>query len=132
MAKKTGNLMVLGAERRAKVMALLNERNDWIGIEAVSERVGLDLSAARGLVYAMTNSGLIQSRRFGKKTLYALKGKVPGATDGEAIVKRKYARRDNGSVRLDKDVELVVGGMLVIVGRNPETGRLRITLEETP
>lgn len=32
-------------------------------------------------------------------------------------------------VSLDRDVELVVSGVTVVVGRNPATGRIRITIE---
>lgn len=122
---------VQGAKRRAQLTSLLSQAGKPMSIKEVVEATGWGESGAAYTAARLVESGLIQSRREGLKNVYfmgnggdVVPDAVPDAEGEVSVVKRKTR------VTSAKEVELVVAGVLVILGRNPASGRLRIVLEE--
>lgn len=118
---------VQGAKRRAQLTSLLSQAGKPMSIKEVVEATGWGESGAAYTAARLVESGLIQSRREGLKNVYFMGNGgdvVPDAEGEVSVVKRKTR------VTSAKEVELVVAGVLVILGRNPASGRLRIVLEE--
>lgn len=136
--KSNPHSLVQGAKRRAMVTSYLQAH----GAKTIAELVQHFGWGSSGVAYTatkMVESGLIGVRKEGLKNVYFANGSVGevavvnGNTDlfdpeAPQPVPLQPLRRQRASK--STDVELVVGGMQVVLGRNPNTGRLRITLEE--
>lgn len=127
--KKETNTPPQGAARRAQLAALLSQADKPLSIKEIMEATGWPESGTAYTATKAASAGLIQVRKDGLKNLYYMgNGEEPQTEDGQdgevSVVKRR------SRVTTAKEVELVVAGVLVILGRNPASGRLRIVLEE--
>lgn len=50
-------------------------------------------------------------------------------TDETAMMRRDADKKPNPVVFPTKDIELAINGTLIVIGKNPETGRIRITID---
>ena len=117
---------VQGAERRAQLMALLSASEKPMTIQEVMEATGWGNSGAQYTATKLFESGLAKMKKEGGKNFYFIgNGDEPVADESEVGAKARKPR-----ITSAKEVELVVAGVLVILGRNPASGRLRIVLEE--
>ena len=131
--------IVRNAQRRAQIVAFMNASNAWQTVRDVATGVGVTPKMASNLLYRMEQSGMVLMRKSGMLNVYALKGadgSEPGepqqTNPAEPKSKRAYSKKVSANVADNvRNIELVIGKMLVLIGRNPESGRLRITLEET-
>jgi len=130
----------VAAERRAKLAAFLEQQGTPQDLAQIMAGMGLNESAAQNLALSMAKSGLIERGKRGPKYVYFSKTRpsaepelLPAAQAPRQVVARgPYNKKGtvaalNGSV--PPGVELVIGGVLVVFGKNPATGRLRITLD---
>jgi predicted transcriptional regulator len=126
-----GNMKSKAAERRAKITAYLKQLGISAAPDQIAEGTSIPASTVETLCREMARNGLIEAARDGSRMVYASNGgnEDPEAAPTIASVKRKYSKRAAAAAPAD-DVELVVGGSLIVVGRNPATGRIRITIEE--
>lgn len=124
MAKNTPSdeLVVEQASRRAALSSYLSQNPGEHSVSDIAEALSLRANVAGKVLKDMADNGLIpQPRREGGYNYYRDGGDV-------APTKRPYTRKPKTVSA--KDVELVVGGTLIIIGRNADTGRLRITLDD--
>ena len=129
MAKNSPSdeLVLEQAERRAALTGYLVNNAGEHQVADIAKALGLRANVAGKVLKDMADNGLVpQPRRDGGYNYYH-------AGEDVSPVKRTYTKRAKtapSSASSAKDVELVVGGTLIIVGRNAETGRIRITLED--
>jgi DNA-binding IscR family transcriptional regulator len=130
--------MIRAAEMRARVIAFLNTHPGEYTSHTMAEQLGISNGDASYTASRLAAKGLINVRPEGrgKPGHYYLHPKTADVTEVEVIdpesrtiegplkAKRGYNRA------APKEVELVMAGVQIVVGRNPVTGRLRITLEE--
>ena len=123
--KANENRVVQSAERRAKLMAFLHSRPEPASIADITKATGIPDHAVAYLTKRMAESKQIVERRIGIANFYSL----PGEEDLQSELPLREVQTQT-RVKTAKDVELVLAGMLVVIGRNPKTNRIRITLEE--
>lgn len=116
--------MVKGAQDRATLSTWLAKNPGEHRVSAVAEAVGIDLGYAGRMLKAMAEGGLIKLRSSGANKFYSW-SEEPVPT---AEAKRKYNKREQRAPVMT-EVEFLIGTTLITMGRNPATGRLRITLE---
>jgi hypothetical protein len=120
---------VQGAKRRAQLASLLSQADHPLDIKEIVAATGWGESGAAYTATKLVQSGMIESRREGLKNVYFMGngngGDVVPEAEGEVSVVKRRSR-----ITAAREVELVVAGVLVILGRNPASGRLRIVLEE--
>jgi hypothetical protein len=112
---------VEAAERRASITAFLRRNSGkQLTVADIAEALEDTVHATGRACAKMAADGLIlHAGQFQGKQLY-----MDATTSGpppEPKVKKR---------RAVEEVELVMGGVLVVVGRNEKTGRIRVTLEE--
>lgn len=117
--------LIEGAQTRANITGFLTMTPGFHTVAAIAEAVGLSRMSAGQHLALMAKDKLIRFKKDGTSKMYGSKG---GKNDivAESPVDEEKPRR----IRTTKDVELLVHGTLIIVGRNPRTGRLRIILED--
>lgn len=121
-SKNADTTLAQNAERRVQMKAYI-ESHPGVEMTAadMAEGLGWELKTARYIAQNLKANGLIAGRRDGMRNLYSA---ADGAASTVRIEKTKKAKQA-------QDVELVMAGILIVIGRNVKTGRLRITLEET-
>jgi hypothetical protein len=117
---------VQGAQRRAQLTAFLAAQDKPQTLKEIAAALSWPESGTAYTARVAAESGLVKMRKDNGVNLYYMgNGEDPEPEGGEiSVVKRKTR------ITSAKEVELVVAGVLVILGRNPTSGRLRIVLEE--
>jgi predicted transcriptional regulator len=114
--------LVQSAALRASIVGWLQSNPGPHKITEIAEGLGSDRNPVRHVCKDLAATGLIEQAGGGGR------GQVLSYSSvGQEILTPKKTRVVKG--RLTKDVELVVAGVEIVIGRNPATGRLRITLE---
>lgn len=115
MSKKA----IAAAQLRANITAYLNQRSgEQFTVAEIAEGLGTNVNAVGRMAKKMAEDGLIfHAGQFRGKAIYM---------SAESPLEVRPSKK----VGAAKEVELVIGGMLVVVGRNEKTGRVRVTLEE--
>jgi DNA-binding transcriptional ArsR family regulator len=128
MDEKEDTELVAGAQNRAAISAYLAQNPGEHSVAEVAEALGINRSTVGQHLASMSKGRgkLATVRKEGTAKMY--QSTSPAPLDSSAW--RSSARRKKRAVTAAKDVELVVGGTLIVLGRNPDTGRLRITLED--
>lgn len=134
MAKDPTDSEVLeGAERRAAISTFLAQNPGEHKPVDIGKNLGMRANVAGRVLQEMASNGVIPKPRVEKGIKFYRDSNTP-APEG---TKRKYTRRTSTTtheglqkIAKGKDVELVVGGTMIVIGRNSSTGRLRITLED--
>lgn len=130
MAKNSPSdeLIVTQATRRSLISEFLTQHEGEHSVAAIAEATSMKPAAVGLTLKTMAENGLVSQPRREKGQNYYHEGA------SEPSAKRTYTKRPKiaGSVATTsvKDVELVVGGTLIVIGRNAATGRIRITLED--
>lgn len=136
--------IVQGASRRARVLAFVTSRpGKEFSRTEVAEGIGSPNSVAEiGVICSkLALAGQIGTRQDGAKKFY-FAGGHGGAVQLPSPRPPKATRSDKGKRRVPKildevegilaaarPVEIVVAGITVAIGRNPNTGRVRIEIE---
>lgn len=117
---------VEGAQHRATISAYLSNNPGRHTTEEVTAQLpGVSARTAGQLLRHMAATGLIAPmEREGNKKFWRWK------EEREIVVPEAVTKRQAKPVSNAKEIELLLGGLLVIVGKNEKTGRIRITLEE--
>jgi hypothetical protein len=127
---------VEAAQRRAIASAFLSQHPGPQGTTVIAEAIGLPGSVVLHLLTGMAQQGLITRLPTlrGAESLWMwpenTKEPAPPAPTPAPSPATEMARLAE-MLRAPQEVELVLGGIMVIVGRNPTTGRIRMILEET-
>ena len=102
-----------------------------MSIVDIMAATGWGESGAAYTASKLSESGLVNVRREGNKNFYFMgngqDAEPEPVSKGEVMIAPKERKTRIVAAR---EVELVVAGVLVILGRNPASGRLRIVLEE--
>lgn len=130
--------MKIAATKRALIAAhFANNPQEQTPME-VAEALGKRVVIVRPALEDAAERGLIR-RTGGRLGRYsALSLDVQGTSEGQPpkpeapVVKRQPEAKTpvTTAVPASKDVELIVAGVLVVIGKNPITGRLRIQIED--
>lgn len=122
---------VLLAERHAAITGYLSSNEGEHSIRDIHSKSLLDIpfKGLQKLLAEMAFHGLIASRKVKTAKLY----RSANLQDETRILKhprdQEPTRRKNKTTTT-QNVELVVSGYTVVLGRNPATGNLRIVIEE--
>lgn len=121
---------VQAAQLRANISSFLFNNSGQHTTEEVATQLGVSNRTAGQLLLHMAKSKLIAPmEKNGTKKLWRWpEGQAIASTNEAAVATKKQSKPK--SVHATAEVELVLGGLLVIVGKNEQTGRIRITLEE--
>lgn len=126
MAKNSPSdeVIVDQAQRRAAIGTYLAQNPGEHSVAEIATALDLKATTTGLALKAMAENGLVpEARREGGLNYYR--------DGGDIAPKRTYTKRAAKTVApAAKDVELVVGGTMIIIGRNSDTGRIRITLED--
>mgnify|MGYP003440168349 CR=1 FL=1 len=120
--------LVKVAKRRAAIVGLLNS-NPAVkySLVNIAEALGDSAKDVDYAVQRLVESDLVNMDKVGNvKWFYAKDRGAPKDPQVSASSKAKAKNRVT-----DKDVELVIGGVLIVVGRSAESGRLRIVITES-
>lgn len=113
--------LVESADRRARIVAWLRANPGEHGRTEVCEAITGDthgLNNFGAMLKEMSEQGLINRRAEGGHTFYSYR-EPP---------ERQRRVKPVGAGELPPDVELVIDGSLtIVVGRNPDNGRIRVT-----
>jgi predicted DNA-binding transcriptional regulator len=122
----TNAQLVEQAQKRAAIMGWLVQNPGMHTVADIAEGLGISNGSAGLMLYHMAHDGLVTSGEIeaGKRT-YSAGGKPPDEVLQEEPEQVRRRRRKG-----TREVELVVAGTMIVIGRNPETGRLRISLED--
>jgi hypothetical protein len=120
---------VSSAQTKANITALLTSSPTKHTGHEVGDALGISHGSAGQYLALMAKQGLISVEGKGLKRLYWI-DVYPKATNRVKGVTAAAGKRISKAVNSGKEVELVVGGTAIVIGRNPSTGRLRITLED--
>jgi DNA-binding transcriptional ArsR family regulator len=124
-AAPSDEVVVEQAQRRAALSGYLAENPGEHAVAAIAAALDMRPNVVGKTLKDMADNGLVpQGRREDGINYYR-----DGADVAPVKIKRSWNRRPKPETSA-KDVELVVGGTLIIVGRNADTGRIRITLED--
>lgn len=123
------------AQRRADASAFLSQNPGPQGTNAVAEALRLPGAVTLHLLTDMADQGLVTRlptpRGAESKWVWPDPNTKPPAPSPAPIpAPAKEMARLADMLRAPQEVELVLGGISVIVGRNPTTGRIRVILEE--
>jgi hypothetical protein len=135
MATKKGvprgtNPVVQGAERRAKLMAFLSSQESPQSLKQIIDALGWPESGTAYTARIAHESGLIRMRKVNGKNMYFMGNGEESEPEAEGQDEVSTTPKRKTRIVAAREVELVVAGVLVILGRNPASGRLRIVLEE--
>jgi DNA-binding Lrp family transcriptional regulator len=142
----TDEEIVKQAQQRAVITGYLHQNPGERTITDVVDATGLSKYTVSHRLHEMADDGLIKAvgQNTGRRYLVLSEGpEQPELAQHEEVVmgeekKTKKAKTvpakalktPRSAPVAVKDVELVINNTLIILGRNPATGRLRITLEE--
>ena len=122
--------LVKVAKRRAAIVGLLNS-NPAVkySLVNIAEALGDSAKYVDYAVQRLVESDLVNMDKVGNvKWFYAKDRNAP--KEPKASTPPKSTKVTKNKVT-EKDVELVIGGVLIVVGRNEGTGRLRIVITES-
>lgn len=121
MSAPSKKAMVKAAQLRANITAFLNkDPQTQYTVAEIADGIKANLNAVGRATKQMAADELIvDAGTFRGKHLYMSTGALP---EFGPPVKRPR--------RAAEEVELMLGGVLVVVGRNEKTGRIRIVLED--
>lgn len=131
--RKGQDALRYAAEMRAAIIALFN-RNDpsnYIVTSAkVAEELGRDRRDVAYYLKALVESGqLADAGRIGREYLFRRNGQLnPAHADTSEPTTITHAPR-KAHKDAQREVELVLDGVVIVVGKNPATGRIRVTIE---
>ena len=120
----TDTEIVEGADRRAKIRSwFYNHPGEETDRHRMAEVLGTsDIGTVGKLLTELAEQGECSMRKEGNANRYWR------GLPQDAAPKKQRRVKAVGAGELPADVELVIDGKLVIVvGRNPQTGRLRVT-----
>jgi hypothetical protein len=120
--------LVRAAQARAAISGYLAQNPGPHPARDVAEALGMLPRVAGQYMRHMSNEKLVIMRKQEGENVYSLKEGDNDLVMGEAKAKKSHKaipKSKNG-----KEVELSINGTLIVVGRNPTSGRIRITLEE--
>jgi DNA-binding Lrp family transcriptional regulator len=143
----TDEEIVKQAQQRAVITGYLHQNPGERTIADVVGATGLSKYTVSHRLHEMADDGLIKAvgQNTGRRYLALPEGpQQPEQAQHEEVVmgEEKKTKKSAKVVRAKalktphpapataKDVELVINNTLIVLGRNPATGRLRITLEE--
>lgn len=114
------------AQARASISAYLSNNPGQRSTEDVATAIGISARTAGQMLGAMSRGKLI---RFNGKAGKAKRWSWPvvAGTDVQPSPE-KHSKRTTTTA--PKELELVIDGLQIVVGKNPATGRLRIVIEE--
>lgn len=124
-------MLVRAAQLRASMVAVFNQIAAPVTTSELLAKLALPSTVPnrnRVQIAAMSlvDAGMLYvTKTNGKNSYYTSKPEV--AEQEKAVPKATAKAKTTAS---NKDVEIVIAGVLVVVGKNPITGRLRISLEE--
>lgn len=122
--KNSDEQLVEHATIRASIIGWLGANPGPHDAAAVADGIGRERPSVAQALYQLNKAGLINKAvtvdDTGKHALYS----GNGHPEAEAPKVRRKFKRESVT-----DVELIVAGVEIVIGRNPATGRLRITLE---
>jgi hypothetical protein len=145
--------MLTESQRRAGISAFLNTNPGPHNIGEIEKGTGLTRFILSPLLAEMADQGQIHNGSRGNAKLYSSEAITPEQIMGEPRKKaprkaKKTAKNAAKAARVAeaqsviqmaakprpvpvkaKEIELVIDGILIIAGRNPATGRLRVVLE---
>lgn len=122
---------VQGAARRAQLVSLISQAEKPMTIKDIAAATGWGESGCAYTATKAAESGLIKTRKDNGKNIYYMgNGDEPEPATEDMGDVRAWGAKRKTRITSAKEVELVVAGVLVILGRNPTSGRLRIVLEE--
>jgi hypothetical protein len=156
MVMQSDQEIVGEAQNRAAVSAFLNQNPGVHNVNAVAKATGLSTFIVGRALKEMAEGALIHVRRHGTHKFYSSApigdDRLPPSTRQKKA--RKASKKDQHAERVNqqlkaaeagaimqmavkprpaptkaKEIELVIDGILIIAGRNPATGRLRVVLE---
>lgn len=125
---------VEAAGLKARMSAFLSNNPGKHSTEEVAKVVGVSNRTAGQVLLHMSKAGLIAPmERKGTTKLWSWpEGATPLSVDQiVAVAATAKVQKADKPVAKAKEIELVFSGLLVVIGKNEKTGRLRITLEET-
>lgn len=118
--------MVEVAKRKAAVIGFLNTKKGWHGSSVIAEATGVDRKDTTYVVNRLSKSGLVESKKVKGVWLFS----TESSPDFGVVEVNEPQLKKSKHVKAAKDLELVIGGVMIVVGRNEQTGRLRITITE--
>jgi predicted transcriptional regulator len=141
--------MLTESQRRAGISAFLNTNPGPHNIGEIEKGTGLTRFVLTPLLAEMADQGQIHNGTRGNAKLYSSEAITPEQIMGETRKKApRKAKKAAKAARVAeaqsviqmaakprpapvkaKEIELVIDGILIIAGRNPATGRLRVVLE---
>lgn len=125
------DMLVRAAQLRASIVAVFGQIAGPVTTSELLAKLALPMTmpnrnrvqaTARGLV----DSGVLYMTKSNNKNSYYTS--KPEVDEQEKAVPKATAKAK--ATAGNKDVEIVIAGVLIVVGKNPATGRLRISLEE--
>jgi DNA-binding transcriptional ArsR family regulator len=135
--------IVKDAQNRANIVGFLSSTPGEHPIKEIADAVGINKATVGRHLTEMAKDKLVGYRQKGTAKLYRdSTSEISSEADnshvmGEGRAARK-SRASKGAAPKDtavphkgvmRDVELVVYGTQIVIGRNPDTGRLRFILE---
>ena len=124
MSAPSKKAMIKAAKLRANITSFLSKHPDTqYTVSEIADGIKANLNAVGRAAKKMAADELIvDAGKVQGKRLYMSTKALPAQDEFGPPVKR--------APRSAKEVELVVNGTLVVVGRNEKTGRIRIVLED--
>lgn len=114
------------AKRRAAIMAYINTHPGTISSKDLAEALDINVHDLRYAITALVDAGEIEMHKHGVANHYGKPGRDL-FSDQEAPATPKPQKTK--AAKASDEVELVMSGVSIVIGRNPSTGRLRITIE---
>ena len=130
------NQLKHAATMRAKIIPYLNDGSEYSAADIAKTfsdtvaEVNYSEAQVGALLSNMAKNKLISSTKKGFRNYYSIPAKFAGAITEKAVKPAKTAVGKRSYKVHGNDVELVLNGTTIIVGRNTATGRLRIIIEE--
>lgn len=130
--KKIDQSLQKGAEERASLSAYLNNHPGEHKASTIAEALGWTMRQVGYRAFRMAEAGLIHSRREGNANYYSTGHSEPVLIRTRGSAGRAVANKNKKLapvIGTTGEVELVIEGFTVVMGRNPQSGRFRIILE---
>ena len=128
MSEKARDLLLVeAAERRARIIAVLRHHEDGLTTEEIATAISITVKQSYNLLYRMAESGLIRRAKRGSANVFFSKDSPDPPAN---VVSAPTIKPEKRRVDPPKEIELVIGGMLILIGRNPVSRKLRITIED--
>lgn len=142
--------LVQAAERRAKVVALLNQENRPMKIGEIVEKTGLERDGVNSALVLLRHSEQIDAKKphegrtvafdFARKGYFdekeregriAARNTLPAVIEHPAqvpMVRHTKRKQHEEVMPMGAGVEIVIGGIPIAIERNPVTGRPRVVI----